>query len=328
MSATDVAGTSYSCPYCRTTSAGAETTCPNCGAPVDVARRTTSGWTELPPIPDMTRIQMGGSTAQIMGKLVPAADIRLAAGQGIMFPQHSLLWQEPAVEVTNLPLRGGWDRMRAGLPVVMLQATGPGTISLSADTPGEMVAIPIQAGSAVDVREHHFVAATLGVSFDWYDSGIWFRTSGDPGATTQSGGAGLLKMGMDLAGVDVGRRERVDQEEWHYPVGRQVDRFVAGDTPGAVLVQAGGNVFLRDLDEGESILVKPPALLYKDPTIAWQLHVEFPHAGMKFWKSWGNRYLWLRLWGPGRVALQSSYDRLEDPGTDFRDSCQFTQQVW
>jgi hypothetical protein len=74
--------------------------------------------------------------------------------------------------------------------------------------------------------------------------------------------------------------------------------------------------------------VKPPALLYKDPTVAIQLHVEFPHAGMKLWKSWGNRYLWLRLWGPGRVALQSSYDRLEDPGTDFRESCEYTQHIW
>jgi hypothetical protein len=32
--------------------------------------------------------------------------------------------------------------------------------------------------------------------------------------------------------------------------------------------------------------------------------------------------------GPGRIGLQSSYDRLEDPGTDFRDSCQFSQRAW
>ena len=77
-----------------------------------------------------------------------------------------------------------------------------------------------------------------------------------------------------------------------------------------------------------SILVKPPALLWKDPGVGYQLHVEYPHAGMKLWRSWGNRYLWLRLWGPGRIALQSSYERLEDPGTDFQDSCQYTQQAW
>ena len=325
---TDAPVTTYSCPYCRTSSSGAGSTCPRCGAPVDVARRTTSGWTELPPIPDMTHIQMGGSTMQILGRLAPAADVRLAAGEGVFFPQHSLLWQDPQVQVSAMSLRGGWDRMRGGLPVIMLEATGPGTISFSADQPGELVAIPVHAGTAVDVREHHMVAATAGLAFDWYDSGVWFVTRGDQGASTQFGGAGLLKMGMDLAGVDMGRNDRSEETEYHYPVGRHVDRYTAGDRPGLVLAQAGGNVFLRDLDEGESILVKPPAVLYKDPSVAWQMHVEFPHAGMRFWKSWGNRYLWLRLWGPGRIALQSSYDRLEDPGTDFRDSCQFTQRIW
>jgi uncharacterized protein (AIM24 family) len=324
------AGTTYDCPYCRTTSSGAGTTCPNCGAPVDVTRRTTdSGWTELPAIPDMTRIQLGQSSAQILGKLVPAADVRLVAGDGVFFAQHNLLWQEPSVRVSAMSLRGAWDRMRAGLPVVMLQGEGPGTISFSHDSPGEMLALPVQPGSAIDVREHQMVAATLGVGYEWYDSGVWFTTSGDGGAT-QSGGAGLLKMGLDLAGMDLGGRDerRANETQWHYPAGRHVDRFVAGDRPGLVLVQAGGNAFIRDLAEGEAILIKPPALLFKDPSVGMQLHVEFPAAGMKLWRTWGNRYLWLRVAGPGRVGVQSSYDRLEDPGTDFRESCQFTQHAW
>lgn len=326
----DAGVTSYSCPYCRTVSPGAGSTCPNCGAPVDVARRTTSGWTELPPIPDMAKIQLGRSSAQILGKIAPAADIRLAEGDGVFFANGNLLWQEPAVEVSAMSLRGGWDRMRGGLPVVMLQAAGPGTISLSHDAPGELVVVPVEAGGAIDVHEHHMVAATLALGFDWFDTGIWFSTSGDRGAG-QMGGAGLLKMGLDLAGLGdmaEGSQSRDDEIEYHYPAGRHMDRFTAGDRPGAVFVQAGGNVFIRDLSEQESLLVKPPALLYKDPTVAMQMHVEFPHAGMKFWRSWGNRYLWLRVWGPGRVALQSSYDRLEDPGTDFHDSCAYSQQVW
>ncbi|HMC40464.1 MAG TPA: hypothetical protein VKI19_12430, partial [Acidimicrobiales bacterium] len=72
--------TSYTCPYCRSVSSGAGSTCPDCGAPLDVARRTTSGWTELPAIPDMTRVQMGGATMQVLGKLTPAADVKLPAG--------------------------------------------------------------------------------------------------------------------------------------------------------------------------------------------------------------------------------------------------------
>jgi uncharacterized protein (AIM24 family) len=277
----------------------------------------------------MTRVQFGQSSAQIMGKMVPAADVRLAAGEGVFFAQHNLLWQEPAVQVSEMPLRGGWDRQRAGLPVVMLEAAGPGTISFSHDTAGEMVALPLMPGGAVDVREHQLVAATLGVAYDWYETGIWFTTSAH-GGTAEAAGTGLLKMGLDLVGLDSGGGDDSGRDEidWHYPVGRYMDHFVAAEHPGLVLVQVGGNAFVRDLAEGESILVKPPALLFKDPTVGMQLHVEFPAAGVQLWRTWGNRYLWLRVYGPGRIGLQSSYDRLEDPGTDFRDSCQFTQRAW
>ena len=290
-------------------------------------RKTTSGWTEIPAVADMARIQMGHSSCQISGRFVPAAEINLAAGDTVYFPHSSLLWQEPSVAVTALPLRKAWNRLRAGLPIVMLQAAGPGRIAFSHDTAGELLAVPLQPGASVDVREHQMVAATGAIGYDWIDSGIWFTTSGGS-RQDQAGGAKLLRMGLDLAGMATDTEERQNETEWHYPLGQYLDRFTAGDGPGAVLVQVGGNAFMRDLDAGESILVKPPSLLFKDPTVGLQLHVEFPQAGMKLWRSWGNRYMWLRLTGPGRVALQSSYDRLEDPGTDFRDSCGFTQQVW
>ena len=37
---------------------------------------------------------------------------------------------------------------------------------------------------------------------------------------------------------------------------------------------------------------------------------------------------YFKLSGPGRVALQSCYERLEDPGTDFRESSAYSQRVW
>ncbi len=42
------------------------------------------------------------------------------------------------------------------------------------------------------------------------------------------------------------------------------------------MIGAGGNAYTRDLAEGETILVKPPALLFKDPSVAMQLHIEYP----------------------------------------------------
>jgi uncharacterized protein (AIM24 family) len=321
--------TAYTCPYCRTESDGTTANCPGCGAPIDIKIRTTaSGWTELPAVADMAKIQLGQTMCQIAGRLVPTAEFQLAAGDSVYFPHPSYLWQESTVTVDAMSLRRAWTRMRAGLPLMMLRARGPGRIAFSHDTAGEMIAIPLQAGTAVDVREHQMVVATGAIDYDWVDSGVWFTTSGG-NVADQAAGVKLLKMGLDVAGMASGDdSNRGNETEWHYPIGQYLDRFVAKDGPGAVFVQAGGNAFIRDLAEGEQIMVKPPALLFKDPTVGMQLHVEFPGAGMKLWRSWGNRYLWLRLWGPGRVALQSLYDALEDPGTDFRDASAYSQHKW
>src|SRR5258708_8766951 len=123
---------------------------------------------------------MGGWVMKIRVKPTPAADVKLPAPEGVFFPQHSLLWQDPSVQVDSMGLRGGWDRMRGGLPGVMLEATGPGTISFSADRAGELVAIPVPAGGAVAVRAHHMVPATEGMGFDWAATGIWLMTPGNP----------------------------------------------------------------------------------------------------------------------------------------------------
>lgn len=318
----------YTCPYCHRESVGATTSCPTCGAPVDVRLRTTSGgWTELPAIPDMARIQAGQSSVQIEGSTVPVADWKLAEGDRLYFTHDVVLWQEPSIELSALPLARAWTRMRAGLPLIMLQSAGSGHIAFSHDTPGELLAIPLAPGASVDVREGHLLVATGGVGYDWTETGVWYVTSGSQ-VQDQAAGLKLLKMGTDLAGIGGGGDQRANESRWHYPVGQFLDRFSAGDTPGLVMIGAGGNAFTRTLAEGETMLVKPPALLFKDPTVAMQLHVEYPGAGMKLWRSWGNRYLWLRLWGPGRVALESCYEAADDPGTDFRDMSPATQNSW
>ena len=50
-----------------------------------------------------------------------------------------------------------------------------------------------------------------------------------------------------------------------------------------------GNVFIRPLQPGETILVKPTALLYKDSSVAMQLHIEHPGNSWRSWRSWGER---------------------------------------
>jgi uncharacterized protein (AIM24 family) len=320
----------YTCPYCRQSSTGGAGSCPSCGAPVDITLRTTAGgWTELPPIADMARIQVGHSQVEVSGRSVPAADWSLGADEGVYFPHHVLLWQEPSVQLEPMSMRRAWTRMRAGLPLVMLMARGPGRIAFSHDTAGEVIALPLEAGASVDVCEGRLLTATEGVDYDWQESNIWYSTSGGTDAADTGAGLSVLKVGLSLAGLaDDHDDDRRNETEWHYPVGRYVDHFTAGERPGVVMISAGGAAFIRDLAEGESLLVKPPALLFKDPSVAMQLHVEYPKAGMKLWRSWGNRYLWLRLFGPGRVGVESCYVAEDDPGTDFHDTSGATQHLW
>ena len=257
--------------------------CPSCGAAIDVRLATTgSGWTELPAVADMARLQFGGSTCQIEGKTVPVADFNLSAGDAIYFAHHLLLWKDERTQIAAMPMAGAWKRLFAGLPLVMTQATGPGHIAFSKDQAGELIALPMQPNTAVDVREHVFMVASHPVAYEWFNTNIWFQTQN----------------GKDT--------------ETHYPIGMFMDRFHTTALPGLLLLHGGGNVFERRLQPGESLLIKPTSLLFKDPTVSMNLHWEHPAGGSMMWNSRRNRHLWLRLTGPGRVGVQSLYEPMEE----------------
>jgi uncharacterized protein (AIM24 family) len=283
MTVTEQGTRNYICRYCRLTSDASAVSCPHCGAPVDVrlVEVTDSGWQEQPAIKDMARIQFGQSTCQIEGTCVPTVDFGLKGQEWVYFSHHTLLWAEPSVQMQAMPMSGGWNRVLAGMPLVMMQAAGPGHLALSDDAPGEVVAIPLQPGQSVWVREHRFLAATGNVKYGWQGSGIWFVT-----------GSG-------------------NDQETHYPLGQMVDVFHSDSQPGLLLLHSPGNTFIRDLGPGETICVQPSALLYKDPSVGMQLHLEYPNAGQMIWsgysRSYSYRQVWLRMWGPGRVAVQSVF---------------------
>ncbi|HKV38289.1 MAG TPA: AIM24 family protein [Blastocatellia bacterium] len=279
----------YTCQWCGHTGEGVELSCPACGAAVDLKEVVTdSGWEELPGIRDMAKIQFGKSHCQIEGLYVPVADMNLSPEDWVYFAHHVLLWKDPQVTVSAMSLKGAWKRMMAGLPIIMTAARGPGHIAFSRDQAGEMMALPLQPGQAVDVREHMMIVATGQISYDWFQSGIWFNT-----------GSG-------------------NDQETHYPLGMYLDRFFAPQVPGLIILHAAGNCFVRTLGPNESILVKPTALLFKDPHVRMQLHIEQPAGNATSWglfsSTWNQRYLWLRLFGPGRVAVQSAYKHMEDNG--------------
>jgi uncharacterized protein (AIM24 family) len=273
--------------------------CPRCGAALKLPpAAANSGWTKLPARKDMAKLQIGHSSCQIEGLYVPVADMNLADGDSVYFAHHVLLWKDPQVAVTNMSLKGAWKRMFAGLPLIMTQAAGPGHIAFSKDDPGELIPVALQPGQSIDVREHMLLAATSNVNYDWFQTGIWFNTKNG------------------------------DDTETHYPIGCFMDRFASPQTPGLLLLHAGGNIFVRELAHGQTILVKPTALVFKDPTVGMQLHFEHPNAQFTTWGSWGNRYLWLRLTGPGRVAIQSVFERLEGESRNMTTWSNATATRW
>ena len=112
-------------------------------------------------------------------------------------------------------------------------------------------------------------------------------------------------------------------------MGQYGDIFTASDRPGLLLLHSPGNTFIRDLNHGESLLVQPSSLLYRDITVQVHLHLEYPrNMGFAFWNSrWSYRNIWVRLRGPGRVAVQSVYEPPEDTET-IQNSSYATHHRW
>jgi uncharacterized protein (AIM24 family) len=298
MTTTETTGM-YTCTYCRNTSELSGTSCSMCGAAIDIRTVTSGdGWTKQPPIKDMAKLKFGQSSAQIAGTYVPVTELNLAKDEWIYFSHHVLLHVDKSVKLTNMPMKGGFSRMRAGLPLFMLTATGPGHIALSLDDPGETIAVPLQAGQTMDVTEHRMLAATGNVQYEYALSNIFVET---------------------VVQTDDG-----SEVEWNYPIGQYIDRFTAGATPGLLLLHAPGNVMVRDLKAGESIVTQPRSLVYKDPTVLPSLHFEYPRGGGMF----NALHEWLRLTGPGRIAISSVFEQPEIGKGSIASTSPATWQNW
>jgi uncharacterized protein (AIM24 family) len=266
------------CPYCRLRYPRGPSACPHCGASAARAVQISdSGWVRQPPIADMARLQLGSSTCQIVGTVVPIAEFDLANGDTIYFPERVLLWVDPSVELSIKALAH---------PAVLLRARGPGRIALSDNHAGEMVALPMERGEQVWAHRHRFVCASGNVARGW---------------------SGRAKPGF-VSG---------QHPEIFDPAEHRSDVFTAEREPGLVLLHAPGSTFIRDLGFGGSLLVQPDSLLYRDHTVRATLHLEYQRLDASRGMARGQlnaRYLLARLTGPGRVAVQSVYEVPPDDG--------------
>jgi uncharacterized protein (AIM24 family) len=233
------------CEWCELQNPLSATACQACGAPLDVKKLVSdSGWREAPRLRDMTHIRFGeGSTCQVEGEIVPVVEVTLAAGEGVYFEHHVLLWKEDLVRLDVLPLKERWKRMLAGMPLVITTATGPGHVAFSRDATGELLIMLLHPDMRLDVREHAFVLASNHVSYSY----VWVKGL----RNILFGGQGMF-----------------------------MDQFVTTGRPGLLVLHGYGNVFERRLASGESILVEPGAFLYKDSTVTMQVEWQKLSVGL------------------------------------------------
>ncbi len=171
-----------------------------------------------------------GLRYRLEGELVPVLHMSLDGAVPVYFEHHVLLWKYPALSIGLHPLKKGLKRrVFGGMQLLLLQAESAGELAFSRDAPGHIVALHLQAGEGIMVREHQFLAATGGVEYDY---------------SRIQGFANML-----------------------YGGGLFVDHFMAGGQEGVVWIHGYGNVFEKQLDAGETIDIEPGGWVYRDHSV-------------------------------------------------------------
>jgi uncharacterized protein (AIM24 family) len=194
------------------------------------------------------------------GELVPVTEVSLSQNDSIFFEHHNFLWKDPTVTITAKGMKGLGKRFRGGLPVFVTEAHGPGRIAFSRDAPGQIIFLDLKEGMSIHVKEHQFLLCTSGVNYSF------FRVKRI--SNMLYGGTGFF-----------------------------IDRF---EGPGLLALHGYGNVFVRNLEEGETIDVGPGGFLYKDSSV----QMSTSRVGLKSGPFVGSA-LMNNFTGPGRLAIQS-----------------------
>src|SRR5713101_8104298 len=220
-------------------------------------------------------LHVADMTITVDGQLVPVADVMLGSQLPIYFEHHILLWKHPGVQIGFKSLKGAAKRFFAGLQIFITEAQGPGNISFSRDSVGQIVALRLQPGQMVEVREHQFLFATGNVDYDF---------------TFVQGAANILFSRTGLF----------------------IDQFTCRGGEGILVVHGYGNVFEKMLAPGETLDVEPGAWLWKDPSV--QMTVTTVSGSQRSGGGIlgaiggmmaGASTILNRFTGPGRLGIQS-----------------------
>lgn len=118
-------------------------------------------------------LRVGDATITIDGELVPVVNVMLGNQVSIYFEHHILLWKHPGVQISFKSLKGAARRFFAGLQVFMTEAHGPGNISFSRDSVGQIVALRLQPGQMVEVSILKYHLFLFFPSWGKREGGFW-----------------------------------------------------------------------------------------------------------------------------------------------------------
>lgn len=164
------------------------------------------------------------------GKLTPSLILEITENQPVMFEHHTMSWKTPSLNTVSSKWNRRFKRAIAGMPIILLETSGHGTISLSRHSVGHIFEMKLQPGQTLDVREHQYVAATANLDYSFN------HTVNVPGVTF--GGTGFF-----------------------------IDHFKATDGEGTVWLHSYGDAVEIELAEGEQIDIDSGSWIYKDSTV-------------------------------------------------------------
>src|SRR5438105_15693739 len=98
---------------------------------------------------NLTDETYAGVTYHIQGELVPVLHVELSQ-MPVYFEHHILLWKDPSVQVGLKSLEGAFNRVLAGIGILMTEATRPGRIAFSRHHVRHVLPLHLQSGGSTD----------------------------------------------------------------------------------------------------------------------------------------------------------------------------------
>jgi uncharacterized protein (AIM24 family) len=219
------------CTWCNAQNEIGQTSCSRCGAPLSVEDKVTeAGWRAAPRVRDSTSFRFGNSTCEVEGEIVPSVQITLGGGDWIYFEATTLLWKEGSADwKDDGSKRSGGDGSLRNRRNPLMTVDGPATLALARESAGELVVLPVDDDTEIDVRQDAFIAASHSLRYTW----------------KRLKGVGSILHGGSMS----------------------IEQFTAKGEDGLLMLHGSGNVFQRNLGPGETICVEPGGFLYKDSSV-------------------------------------------------------------